>query len=64
MRRQQQPQPDCTTCRVLGAGVCLGTSGYLALQMYANPPSSLAHRWAGMVLVTGLISLGVYRAIM
>jgi hypothetical protein len=58
-------EPDCTSCRVLGTGVCLATSATLAAQLYRNVPAvhSPTHRAVLTAFTAGFAALGVVRAI-
>jgi hypothetical protein len=57
-------QPDCTSCRVVGTTVCLGTSATLAAQLYRGVPPvrSPVHRAALAAFSAGFAALGVLRA--
>ena len=56
---------DCTSCRVIGTGVCFGTSGTLAAQLYRGAPvvHSPAHRAVLLAFTAGFAVLGVVRAV-
>jgi hypothetical protein len=56
---------DCISCRVIGTGVCFGTSGTLAAQLYRGAPAvhSPAHRAVLLAFTAGFAVLGVVRAI-
>lgn len=69
--RQQQPAgaqqqgDDCLRCRVVGTGVCLAASAYLALSNWAALAGSTgrAHRAVMLGAATGFLALGVARAL-
>ncbi len=50
-------------CRVVGTGVCLSASAYLALQLARMPAPVGAHRAALVVFAAGFATLGVARAL-
>lgn len=56
---------DCTSCRVIGTTVCLGTSGTLAAQLYRGVPAVTgpAHRVVLLTFTAGFAVLGVVRAV-
>ena len=56
---------DCASCRVIGTGVCFGTSGTLAAQLYRGTPAvhSPAHRAVLLAFSAGFAVLGVARAV-
>ena len=56
---------DCTSCRVIGTGVCFGTSGTLAAQLYRGTPAvhGPAHRVVLLAFTAGFAVLGVVRAV-
>ena len=56
-------QQDCMSCRVTGTVVCLSLSAYLAIQNYARPSSSPAHRAFTMAFAGGFAALGIARAL-
>jgi hypothetical protein len=58
-------EEDCTSCRMVGTGVCLGTSATLALQLYRGVPAvaSPVHRAALAVCAASFAALGVVRAV-
>lgn len=54
---------DCLQCRVVGTGVCLSASAYLALQLARLPAPVGVHRAALVVFAAGFATLGVARAL-
>lgn len=56
---------DCVSCRVIGTGVCFGTSGTLAAQLYRGTPAvhGPAHRVVLLAFTAGFAALGVVRAV-
>lgn len=67
LERQQQaaaPQ-DCMQCRVIGTGVCLAASAYLAAGNYAAPVGTgRAHRAVMLFAAGGFLALGIARAML
>ena len=64
-QRAAAAEVDCTSCRVIGTGVCWGTSATLAAQWYRGVPavSSPVHRAALAVFAAGFAALGAVRAV-
>jgi hypothetical protein len=56
---------DCTSCRVLGTGVCFGASATLAAQLYRGVPpvGGPAHRVALATFAGAFAVLGTVRAL-
>ncbi|KAL4424354.1 hypothetical protein ABPG75_001655 [Micractinium tetrahymenae] len=74
LRQQEQPQQqageqqqpvDCLRCRVVGTGVCLAASAYLAASNWAALPGSTgkAHRVVMLGAAAGFLALGIARAV-
>lgn len=57
------PPSDCLQCRVIGTGVCLSASAYLAAQLARVPAPVGAHRVGVVVFAVGFAALGVMRAL-
>lgn len=57
------PPIDCLQCRVIGTGVCLSASAYLAAQLARVPAPAGAHRVGITVFAVGFAALGVTRAL-
>ena len=57
------PPSDCLQCRVMGTGVCLSASAYLAAQLARVPAPAGAHRVALTVFAVGFAALGITRAL-
>ena len=57
------PPGDCLQCRVIGTGVCLSASAYLAAQLARVPVPAGAHRVGLTVFAVGFAALGVMRAL-
>lgn len=59
---QQQPK-DCLQCRVVGTGVCLAASAYLAVSNWAQPPTGRAHRAVMLGAAGAFLAVGIARAL-
>jgi hypothetical protein len=59
------PESDCTSCRVVGTGVCWATSATLAAQLYRGVPAvhSPVHRAVLAAFTAGFAALGAVRAV-
>lgn len=63
-QQQQQAGPqDCMQCRVIGSGVCLAASAYLAMNNYAQQPAGQVHRAVMLAAAGGFLALGIARAL-
>jgi hypothetical protein len=60
-----EEEGDCVSCRMIGTGVCFGTSGTLAAQLYRGTPAvhGPAHRVVLLAFTAGFAALGVVRAV-
>ncbi|KAL4859011.1 hypothetical protein ACK3TF_000802 [Chlorella vulgaris] len=67
-QQQQDQQPanpkDCLQCRVIGTGVCVAASAYLAVHNYGQPPAGPVHRAVMLAAAGGFLALGIARAIL
>ena len=58
-----EARPDCLSCRVSGALVCLALSASTAAQHYARPAASPATRVLTLAATGGFVALGIARAL-